>query len=99
MKSLMLTENPRLSKRYFIPNFISGLREELQLTLRMHKPLTLNHAFVLHLWQKQYVEVIDRHRSVGYQSYPAYAEKYIIHRPVPEFLSTHTNLFMKSTIS
>lgn len=29
MRSFLLTENPKLSKRYYISSFISGLKEEL----------------------------------------------------------------------
>lgn len=51
-RSLMLMENPRLAGRYFISSYVSGLKEELQSTLRMHEPLTLNHAFELVLQPK-----------------------------------------------
>lgn len=62
MRSLLLIENPGLLKKYSISSFITGLNEELRPTVRRHKPLTLNHAFELVLWQKQVVEAMNRHK-------------------------------------
>lgn len=53
MRSLMLLKNQRLSEDYFISNFISGLREEIKVMLRMLKPRTLLETYEMAFLQEQ----------------------------------------------
>ncbi|XP_027062727.1 uncharacterized protein [Coffea arabica] len=50
LKPLMMIKNRNLDENYFISSFISGLKEEIKLVVRMLKPTTLSEAFELSQW-------------------------------------------------
>lgn len=60
LKTLMLVKNPRLPKDYFIPSFVSGLKEKLKPTVRMMKPHTLMEVFEVAMLLEQSLELSSR---------------------------------------
>jgi hypothetical protein len=50
LKSLMYSLNPSLPESYYISSFISGLKEEIKLMLKILKPTTLIQAFDQAKW-------------------------------------------------
>ena len=56
LKPLVLSKNKGLSEEFFVDSFLSGLKDEIRLTIKMFNPKTLNHAYSLARLQEATLE-------------------------------------------
>lgn len=53
LESLMHGLNPSLPESYYISSFVSGLKEDIKLMLKILKPMALTIAFEQAKWQEE----------------------------------------------
>ena len=62
LKSLVLAKNKHLTEQYFVDSFLSGLKDEIKITVQMFGPKTLSHAFSLAKLQEAALENAKKNR-------------------------------------
>ncbi|XP_027060758.1 uncharacterized protein [Coffea arabica] len=69
LKARVLIKTPGLTEPFFISCFLSGLSEELKISVKMHKPRTLSDAFETARMQEKAFEAFTKKQKMASKSF------------------------------